>query len=183
MDTVVNVGKRNWEVNVQKTIYETRCRCTLDNLREMTANTRKTGYIIYFTICYVVLFLFGVTIPLLNDKIFMAITVLVILVMAGIFFYMMPRLNAKKQYEAYKRMCKGEELLVKVLIFEDKIENVDTYSGKYTEIEYDHIKKIIETDNLYNLVIANGSVIMLDKREFIKGNSEECLKYIKEKVK
>lgn len=162
--------------------FENKCVCTLDNLREMTTHTRKTGYVVYISVCYVLLFLLGVTIPLYNGKIIMAVAVLGILFVTGIYFFMMPRINAKKQYEFYKKMCSGNELQIRVIIYDDRIENIDVYNNKYTEIEYTDIKKIVETDNLFNIILNNDSVIMLDKNGFIKGEAKEFYAFIVEKI-
>lgn len=170
------------EASVQESIFETECVCTLDNLKEMTINTRKTGYVIYFYVCYILLMVFGVTIPIYNDKIFMAVVVAVFLNIVGIIFLIMPRYNAKKQYESYKEMCNGNELRIKVIAYEDGIENIDVLNNKYTDIKYAEIKKIVETVNLYNLVLKNNSVIMIDKKLFVKGNPEDFLEFIKNKI-
>ncbi|MBQ4069149.1 MAG: YcxB family protein [Lachnospiraceae bacterium] len=168
---------------MQESIFETECVCTLDNLKEMTINTRKTGYVIYFYVCYILLMLFGVTIPIYNGKIFMAIVVAAFLNIVGIIFIIMPRYNAKKQYEYYKEMCSGNELRIKVIVYEDRLENIDIFNNKYTEIEYIEIKKIVDTVNLYNLVLKNNSVVMVDKKLFVKGNPEEFSEFIKNKIR
>lgn len=181
MAIVVNARKHK-EVKQVESIYEAECLCTLENLREMITNTRKTGYVIYFYSCYIMLFIFGVIIPIYNDKMVMAIIVSVILCILGIVYFIMPRVNAKKQYEAYKVMCEGKELRTRVIVYDDKVQNIDVCNEKYTEVLYSEIKKIVSTENLYNLLLKNGSVIMLDKREFVKGDMAECYKYINERL-
>jgi len=171
------------EAKVQESIFETECVSTFDNLKEMTSNTRKTAYTIYFYACYILLIVFGVIIPIYNDKMFIAIVVSVFLNVIGIIFLIMPRFNAKKQYEAYKEMCNGNELRIKVVIYEDRIENIDVINNKYTEINYNEVKKVVDTVNLYNIVLKNNSVIMLDKKLFIKGNHEDVSAFIKNKIK
>lgn len=167
---------------MQESIFETECVCTLDNLKEMSVNTRKIGYVLYFYICYLALFVFGVVIPIYNDKILMAVLVSIVLNVVGIIYIIMPRINAKKQYEAYKEMCNGNELITKVIIYDDKIENIDMCNNKYTEIEYSEVRKIIETNNLYNLMLKNGTVVMVEKKKFLKGDSSEFLEFVKNKI-
>ena len=168
---------------MQESIFETECVCTLDNVKEMAVNTRKTGYVVYFYVCYMSLLILGVAIPIYNDKILMAIIVSVFLNIVGLIYLIMPRHNAKKQYEAYKEMCGGNELKIKVIAYDDKIENIDMCNDKYTEIEYSEIKKIVETNNLYNLVLKNGTVIMIDKEKFLKGKALDFSDFIKNRIK
>lgn len=167
---------------MQESIFEAECVCTLDNLKEMTKNTRKKGYVIYFYVCYILLMVFGVGIPIYNDKIFMAIVVSVFLNIVGIIYIIMPRYNAKKQYEYYKEMCNGSELRIKVIAYEEGIENIDMFNNQYTELEYSEIKKIVVSANLYNLILKNDSVIMVDKKLFSKGEALEFVGFIKNKI-
>ena len=56
-------------------------------------------------------------------------------------------------------------------------------NGNETEVEYDKVKKIIETKNLIVIILKGDMTISLKKDSFVDSTPEECKKFLEEKKK
>ena len=107
-------------------------------------------------------------------------TMLVFAILSGIVSILTPILIIKQLEETSKRLNNGkiEKTNVKFL------NNIIMDEGKvHLEFEYSQINKIMQTKNFIVLKISNESAILVFKCGFIKGNEEEFLKFIEEKIK
>ena len=53
----------------------------------------------------------------------------------------------------------------------------------HLEFEYSQIKQIVETNHFIVLKLGDNSAILVFKNGFTKGNKEEFIKFIKNKIK
>ena len=81
---------------------------------------------------------------------------------------------------ASKRLNNGKIEKTKVA-FKD---NITMDEGKvHLEFEYSQIKQIVETNHFIVLKLGDNSAILVFKNGFTKGNKEEFIKFIKNKIK
>ena len=96
-----------------------------------------------------------------------------------LFMAFCPIIMIKSLQDNSKRLNNGK--IEKTVV--DFNENIIMNEGRvHLEFEYSQIKKIKQTKNFIVLMISNHSAILVFKNGFIKGNKDEFLKFINEKI-
>lgn len=68
------------------------------------------------------------------------------------------------------------------LFFDDRIESVSRTTNAELKLEYEKIKKIKQSKNMYLLILSKSLVVMVNKNGFIKGDCEDFADFIKGKA-
>ena len=111
-----------------------------------------------------------------QDKSYMMLTAGII---AGVASIMTPILTVKQLEETEKRLNNGiiEKTNVKFS------NNIVMDEGKvHLEFEYNQIIKILQTKNFIVLKTSEQSAILVLKNGFLKGNENDFIKFIEEKI-
>ena len=107
----------------------------------------------------------------------------IIYVIIGVLYYWVIWPN----YIAYKRQKQDRSLLKsdicsEVFFFENAWMEVDRRTNSTSELTYDMITEVRESENLYLLFCSNSICCVFDKWEFDVGNSDDFLKFIEVKA-
>ena len=91
-----------------------------------------------------------------------------------------PVVSAKELEKAAKRLNNGNIEKTKVKF----LNNIVMDEGKvHLEIEYNQITEIVQTKNFIVLKTSEQSAVLVYKNGFIKGNENDFMKFIDEKIK
>lgn len=160
------------------TIFENICTYSLDNIKEMKKATMKKFFTI-FTLTTATILLFA-------GMVFQASTVLsqnagVIFYCGAVYFYWLYfsfcRKNAKKIYKHNNELY-GEEVQTRIQFKDNDIIANNFQSGVEVRLDYDQVESVIESKNLYLVMVENNMIMILDKGGFTE-NCKEKPEYFK----
>lgn len=87
----------------------------------------------------------------------------------------------KMETEKYQKSYNRKNNKIEIKLENNNI--IINSNGNKTEVEYVKVKKIIETKNLIVILLKGDMTISLKKDSFIDGTSDECKRFLKEKMK
>lgn len=167
---------------MELSVYEAKCEYSYDVIKEMTKNTRKKTFVIYYAVIFFLLSLVEALYLFKYKKTNMIILIGVVLIIAAIFYMILPVLNAKKQYMEMIKSYDGESMKTKINVFEEGIEHICIQANDSVAIKYTDIKKITETKGLFILLLKGNVAIVIEKNKFDKGNPYGFANYINWKI-
>lgn len=91
--------------------------------------------------------------------------------------YILAGKREKQLLELYGTIPEAE-----TLFFDDRIEAVSLTNKAEVKLEYEKIKKIKQSKNMYLLILNKSLVVMVNKNGFEKGTCEEFEEFIKSKA-
>lgn len=163
-----------------ETIFENRTRLTKEVMNEFGKESFSVfgkKYRIFVFIMAVISLLFAITFIIIDGFSWL---VFFFILFAGFFLFMFFKAYLFRLKENYKNLTAlhGEvpENLIK--FYEDRFESITARSN--ISIEYSKITKLIETENLFILMIEKQGIILL-KNGFTTGNFDSFKSFIKEK--
>jgi len=154
---------------------------TKENYIEM--NKKYSAFIIYFLGSLIFIFYSVMALIYFFNSYNYIVSVLIALV--GVLFSAYPHIRiyiiAKRRekifFELYGKIPEGQ-----THFFNDHIFSFSETDKAELNIEYEKIKKVKQSKNLYLLILNKKIVIFINKSRFEKGTCEEFEKFIKEKA-
>jgi len=145
--------------------------CTLNkkNLADMAKHTRRGARVIV-NICSVLLLI----IALFEYFVVYDFSMAFFSLFLGAFFFayiqLLPRISARMTVKRYQVLYHAE-IVSELQFFDDHILMQSEQSKEHIELQYEQIKKIIRTKNLYLLQLDAHLVLLADKAGFQNGAS------------
>lgn len=145
--------------------------CTLNkkNLADMAKHTRRGARVIV-NICSVLLLI----VALFEYFVIYDFSMAFFSLFLGAFFYvyiqLLPRISARMTLKRYQVLYHAE-IVSELQFFDDHILMQSEQSKEHIELQYEQIKKIIRTNNLYLLQLDAHLVLLADKAGFQNGAS------------
>ena len=145
--------------------------CTLNkkNLADMAKHTRRGARVIV-NICSVLLLI----IALFEYFVIYDFSTAFFSLFLGAFFFayiqLLPRISARMTVKRYQVLYHAE-IVSELQFFDDHILMQSEQSKEHIELQYEQIKKIIRTKNLYLLQLDAHLVLLADKAGFKNGAS------------
>ena len=138
--------------------------------------------IIFFGVLFFVLFL---ALSLFGFLVLESISYTIVTAVLGIVFAFYPLIRI--HILANKRDKQFHELFgtipeAETLFFDDRIEGVSLTNKAELKLDYEKIKKIKQSKNMYLLILNKSLVVMVNKNGFEKGTCEEFEEFIKSKA-
>ena len=115
-------------------------------------------------------------------KKYMIIIIGIALIIAAISYVVLPVLNAKKQYIEMLAGYDGENMKTRIKVFEEGIEHICIQGNDRVEVTFDKIQKVIESRNLFILLLKGNVAIVAEKSKFEKGNPYGFANFIRYKI-
>lgn len=158
-----------------------RCKYSLDNLKE-ALSSRKTTMNVILRYVINILFIINIVLGFVKNNYAQGITWAIVWILVEyLLYHRLPNIRANKIYDQYKKVY-NEEVQCEISFYEDNnIVSTNMADNNEVDINYNDIKEIVETDNLYLVILEGGLFHMLDKSEFIKGDIKDFIPFIKEK--
>ena len=145
------------------------CAHNKKNLAEMARHTRRGARVIVIT-CSIILLL----IALFEYFVIYDLSTAFFSLFLGAFFFvyvqLLPRISARMTLKRYQVLYHAE-VVSELQFFEDHILMQSEQSKEHTELQYEQIKKVIRTKNLYLLQLSAQLVLLADKAGFANGAS------------
>lgn len=167
---------------MNEVLYESHCEYTQGLLREVSRHTRSKGYTLYCGALFLVLIFIECRYIFVYRRYGFAVFLGCMLLFCLAEWLAMPLINAKKQYRSALGLYQGKCMTTTVRIYEDKIEHINTISGGRVCVAYDEIKRVVETGNLFILIMRGQVCIVLPKAEFTVGEPESFVNFISMKT-
>lgn len=79
------------------------------------------------------------------------------------------------------REIHGQDVVTVNNFYEDHVLAINALTKNKTNIKYVEVKQVIQTRDLYIIVMEQGLVLMMDKHGFNKGTKEDFAEFMKEK--
>lgn len=163
-------------------VYEAKCEYSYEVIKEMTRNTRKISFKIYYSVIFFVLALIEALYVIRYKKKYMIIIIGIALIIAAISYVVLPVLNVKKQYIEMLAGYDGENMKTRIKVFEEGIEHICIQGNDRVEVTFDKIQKVIESRNLFILLLKGNVAIVAEKSKFEKGNPYGFANFIRYKI-
>ena len=163
-------------------IFKNQILVTKELLDEFSKNVFKIINVKYRVIVFIILTVSSAftILTLMNDGFSFVSLLLIIFSLFFLFMYTKGyTIKSTKNYENFKKIY-GDTPTITSKFYKDKFEVITLDSSM--EIEYSEITKVIESDNLYLLMLGRQG-LMLDKNNFLMGDFDNFKTFINEKYK
>ncbi len=143
-------------------------------------NKKYSGFMrIFFGTLFLIVFL---ALSLLGYFVLYDLTYAIIVAVLGVFFaiypsvriYILARKRENVLLELYEEIPECD-----TMFFDEYIMSVNLTNKAEIKLEYNKIKKIKQSKNMYLLILSKSLVIMVNKNGFEKGTCEEFEEFIK----
>ncbi|MEE0514614.1 MAG: YcxB family protein [Emergencia sp.] len=162
-----------------KLIFENHCTYTYEYYLQLKRKTmdrgaQNTGYV--FLVIFAVLF----AVCMIKGWYAFSLAPLVAVAFLIYRLFLMPvilaRFSARKNREVH-----GKDVETVNRFYEDHVLAVNTLSKTKTSIEYEQVRQLLTTKDLYIIGMDKGLVLLIDRNGFTLGTAEDFETFIKEK--
>ncbi len=162
-----------------ETLFENHCTYTFSKYYQLKRTLLKsilvTGYV-----------LIAISLAFMIWGIYKDIGVLKGIGLLGLIFFsfraiISPLLLAFNDTKRDRKMYQNKQMETLINFYDDYLFAVNALSGSKTKIEYADIQKVKKTRSLFIIAMEQNLVLLVDKKGFTKGTTNEFARFIKEK--
>lgn len=161
------------------TIFENQCTYTYQHYLQLKRATLNKSFVNTCYAALIIVFALGVLTVVKGWYPFTYVAI------AGLVFVLYRLIGTPVRLASFaarkNRQVHGRDIETRNDFYEDHLLAINTLSQSKTNINYEEIRSVMQSKDLFIIGMEQGLVLLIDKNGFSKGTREEFVKFIRKK--